>query len=145
MFSQRGVNTAEYDLRSYNNLVGVHIGRELFYDVGYRISFSACGKAGVYVNGNRFSLDVRNNGDSFLFNQSDSSTFSTSLEFIFQTHYQLTRRARLRMGYQALLLDDVYSVSDNLTGTLSPFFGSRKADKDSMLFHGASIGFEFYR
>lgn len=145
MFSQRGVNTAEYDLSSLNNLAGLHIGRELFYDVGYRLSFSACGKAGVYVNGNRFELDVRNNGTSFLTNRNDASTFSTSLELIFQTHYQINRRARFRAGYQALMLDEVYTVSDNLTGTLSPFFGSRKADKDSMLFHGASFGFEFYR
>jgi hypothetical protein len=145
MFSQRGVDTAEYDLQSINNLIGVHIGRELFYDVGYRVSFSGLGKAGVYANVNRFNVDVSNNGTPFLSNRTDSSTFSTSLELLLNAHYQINRRARIRAGYQALLLDEVYSVSDNLTGTLSPFAGSRKPDKDSMFFHGLSAGIEFYR
>ncbi len=145
MFSQRAGVPATYELESLNNLIGVHIGRELFYDVGYRLSFSLAGKAGAYANVNRFEVNATNSGTSFLNNRTDSSSFSTSLELMFTAHYQINRRARFRFGYQGLLLDEIFSVSDNLTGTISPFHGSRKPDKDSMYFHGVNFGLEFYR
>jgi len=145
MFSQRGVSNAQLDLNSTNYMFGWHIGRELFYDVGYRFSLSGLGKLGLYANANQFEVDLANNGTQFFSNRNDSSTFSTSLDFALNGHYQINRRARLRAGYQFMLLNDIYSISDNLTGTLSPFYGASDPSEDSMIFQGFSFGLELYR
>ncbi len=137
--------TGNFRLNAQNNLVGVHIGRELFYDVGYRLSFSGLGKAGVYANVNKFESSASNTGTTFQSNENNNSTVATSLDLNLTGHYQLSRRARFRVGYQALLLDNVASVSDNLSGTLSPFLGANTGDSDSMFFHGINLGLEFYR
>ncbi len=137
--------TGNYRLNAQNNLVGVHIGRELFYDVGYRLSFSGLGKAGIYANVNKFESSASNSGTTFQSNENNNSTLATSLDLHLTGHYQLSRRARFRVGYQALLLDNVASVSDNLSGSLSPFLGANTGDSDSMFFHGINLGLEFYR
>jgi hypothetical protein len=140
-----GANSGTYRLRAKNNLAGVHIGREWFYDVGYRFSFSGLAKGGIYGNATRFRATADSNGTQFLNGSNNRGVFSTNLEFNLTGHYQINNRTRLRMGYQALVLDNMVTVQDNLSGSLNPFLGSSKANRDTMFFHGFNLGVEMYR
>lgn len=146
MFSQnltgdRGV----FQLETMNHLIGPHIGAELFYDIGYRLSFSLVSKAGVYANFNETDTTLVNNGVQHLNNQSTGGTLSTSYELGLIGHYRLNRQARFRFGYNFLFLGEVASVSDNFPTVLTPATVSNSSDSDDMLFHGLSFGFEVYR
>ena len=126
-------------------MIGPHIGGELFYDVGYRLSYSLFGKAGGYLNFNRVETDLVNAGAQFLNAEDNSLTISGSLELGLISHFQLSRSARLRLGYNVLWLGEVASVSDNFPAVLTPFTGTDTSDSDDMFFHGASFGLEIYR
>ena len=137
--------TGTFSMGAKNNLIGPHVGRELFYDVGYRMSFSGFGKAGIYANISEFKGQASKLGTTFIDGKDDNVTIAGSLELGLLAHYQLNSRSRLRAGYNALWLGNVSSVSDNLPGTLSPFFGTSAGDSDDMFFHGLLFGLEFYR
>ncbi len=141
----RRVHDGLFEMNTHNNLIGPHIGGELFYDVGYRMSWSLVSKAGAYANFNKVDTRYRNDGVQFLDVEDNNGTFSTSLELNLIGHYQLSQRARFRFGYNALWLGDVASVSDNLSTVLSPTTGADTSDSDDMFFHGVSLGFEIYR
>jgi hypothetical protein len=149
-FTEQG----KYKMDATNNLIGVHIGEELFYDVGYRLSLSGVIKGGLYANINQFDTSASkqiltgpNAGAEtiFLTNEDNNSTFSTSVELDLLIHFQLTRRARLTTGYNALWLGDLGTVSDNLNNTLTPFVGTDTSDSDHVFFQGVSFGLELYR
>lgn len=146
MFSRnRFGEIGSFEMEARNNLIGPHIGGELFYDVGYRLSYSLVGKAGLYANFNRVDTRLINAGARFIDAEDDNGTVSGSLELGFVAHYQLNRRARLRAGYNVLWLGEVASVSDNVPAILTPTTGTGTSDSDDMLFHGLSFGLEIYR
>ncbi len=137
--------TGTFEMSTVNNLFGPHAGGELFYDVGYRLSYSLAGKAGVYANLNKVDTSLFNAGAQFMDVSDNSATVSTSLELNMLAHYQLSRSARLRLGYNFLWVGEVASVSDNFIPVLSPTAGTNSSDDDDMLFHGASFGLEIFR
>ena len=137
--------SGQFEIQARNNLIGPHIGGEIFYDVGYRLSYSFFTKAGVFANFNRVDTQLENGGAQFLDVEDDNITVSSSIELGLLGHYQLSRTARLRAGYNILFFGDVASVSDNFNPVLSPSTGTSTSDSDSMFFHGASIGIEIFR
>lgn len=146
MFSENNVGeTGTFALDAQNILVGAHLGRELFYDVGYRWSLSAFFKAGVYVNINEFQASATNMGTLFVDAEDNNTTFAGTLEFGILSHYELTNRARLRMGYNVIWFGNVTTVSDNFPVVLSPFTGTDVSDSDDATFQGLFIGLEFFR
>ena len=146
MFSRNiAGETGEFEMNALNNMFGPHIGGELFYDIGYRVSLSMFGKAGGYVNFNRVDTSLNNNGAQFIDTRDENVTLSGSLELGLIGHWQMSREARLRFGYNVLWLGEVASVSDNFSPNLSPLTGSDAGDSDDMFFHGLSVGLEVYR
>ena len=135
----------EFSMDIENNLIGIHIGEELFYDIGYRTSFSASGKLGLYGNISQADTVLAKDGVRILNANDDNGNVAGSLDFNLTAHYQINQRARLKAGYNAMWLGNVSSVSDNIPTTISPFTGSGVSDTDDMFFHGISIGLEFYR
>lgn len=146
MYSQSITNDQGFfQLETMNHLFGPHIGAELFYDVGYRMSFSLVSKFGVYANLNETDTVMFNNGTQFINNEDREGTISTSYELGLNSHFRLNRQARLRLGYNFLYLGDVASVSDNFPTFLTPSTVGNASDNDEMFFHGVSFGFEIYR
>ena len=139
------VHEGLYEMNAHNNLFGPHIGGELFYDVGYRLSWSLASKAGVYANFNKLDTRLRNDGTNFLNVEDENGTVSGSIELNLIGHYQLSQQARFRFGYNALWLGEVASVSDNFSPVISPTTGSDAGDSDDMFFHGVSLGLEIFR
>ncbi len=155
--------SATFQLYTQNNLIGPHAGAEWFYDVGYRLSFSLGFKGGVYANLNEVDTRLIRTGATVLDNDDENTSFATSLDGNFIAHYQISPRGRLRVGYNAMYLGDVATVTDNQpTGALStnPFggispadnprqlsaaSGTNASDSDYVTFHGFSFGLEFFR
>ena len=146
MFTENlGGETGSFQMGAMNHMIGPHIGGELFYDIGYRFSYSFFGKAGGYVNFNEVDTVLINNGARHIDAEDTNVTISGSLEFGLIGHYQLSRQARFRVGYNVLWLGEVASVSDNFSPVVSPFTGTDTSDSDDMFFHGVSFGLEVYR
>ena len=59
--------------------------------------------------------------------------------------YKITKSSRFKIGYEALYLDRVAGVSDNVPVVLTATTGSDTSDSGQMFFHGISIGFEIFR
>ncbi|MFT7632247.1 MAG: hypothetical protein ACI87E_003299 [Mariniblastus sp.] len=134
-----------FEMNTQNHMIGPHVGGELFYDIGNRLSWSLASKAGVYANFNNVDTTLINDGSQFLNVEDENATLSTSLELGLVGHYQLSKQARFRFGYTALWLGEVASVSDNLSPFVSPATGTNTSDSDDMFFHGVSFGFEIFR
>jgi hypothetical protein len=134
-----------YFLDNTNYLFGPQMGSELFYDVGYRLSFSFAAKIGGYFNVNRGRTAILNNG-SVPLNASDKDTdFSASAEVGFHGHYQLLPRVRARFGYDVLGLWGVATNADNFTRVITPTTGRNYEHDDDAFFHGVFGGIEIYR
>ncbi|MEL7496651.1 MAG: hypothetical protein AAFN77_03520 [Planctomycetota bacterium] len=145
MFSQSITNDRGFfQFETRNHLFGPHIGAELFYDIGYRLSFSFFSKAGVYANFNEGETVMFNNGVQQINTEDSGGTVSTSYEAGLTAHYRINRQARFRFGYNILYLGEVASVADNFPRFLTPSTGNVD-DSDDMFFHGLSLGFEVYR
>lgn len=137
--------TGDFELSTQNNLLGGHLGYELFYDVGHRLSWSTIGKFGVYANPNRVKTKLNNAGAQFLDLKDTNTAFSGTIEMGLNGHYKLGKRSRLRFGYNAFWLGEVASVADNIPVTINPTTGSDTSDSDDMFFHGLSLGLEIFR
>ena len=85
----------------------------------------------------------------FIDAEDDSVTVAFSYEFGINAKYRLTRQSQFRFGYNILFLDNLSTVSSNLTNQggigISPTFGTSTSDSGDIFFHGLSVGFEFYR
>ena len=138
-----------FEQSATNNLIGPHIGGELYYDVGYRWSLSGFSKAGIYANFNRFDTDLVNDGVELINAEDTNFTISTSYEIGLNAKYRLTRQAQFRVGYNLFFIGNLGTVSDNLVNVggigLSPDLGSETTDSDDVFFHGLSFGLEVYR
>lgn len=130
-----------------NHLLGAHIGSELFYDVGYRLSYSLVTKAGGYLNASKFETRLYNNGIQFLDNESNDGQLAASFDLGFQAHYQLRPRARLRMGYNLLWLWGVVTSDNNFPTVMHPGAGRdpQSTSIEGELMHGANFGIEIFR
>ena len=138
----------DFTLDAANTLLGGQVGGELFYDIGYRWSFSGFGKFGLFANFNDF--DINYNNDTFNSNsESDSVTLSSVLELGILAHYQIRTNLRFRAGYSGMAITNVSTVADNFDpfgGATAGLFGGFEAtDSDDIAFHGFNFGLEFYR
>ncbi len=144
IFGERGIHTLDHT----NLLFGLHAGGEVIYDIGYRLSFSAAGKLGGYANfiRNEFGyLNVGNVGGTFSLNRvSEDTEFAASLDLGVYARYRIGPRARIRAGYEAMVLVNVNTAEANFTTIIDPTSGVNFND-DSATFHGATIGVEIYR
>ena len=137
--------TGEFRLAAINNLFGVHIGGEIFYDVGTRLSYSFASKAGVFVNFSQVDTQLTNNAVDFIDADDDNATFSTSLEFSALAHYQLSQTARFRLGYNVLFVGEVATAQDNFNPLVTPISATQANDGDDIVFHGLNFGLEIFR
>jgi hypothetical protein len=137
--------TGDFELSTQNNLLGGHLGYELFYDIGNRISWSTVGKFGIYANPNRVKTKLNNAGAQFLDLKDTNTALSGSIELGLNGHLKLGQRSRLRFGYNAFWLGEVASTADNIPVTINPTTGSNTSDSDDMFFHGLSVGLESFR
>jgi hypothetical protein len=152
-----GTTSGVYKNLAQNNLIGPHIGAEWFYDVGYRLSASVNLKGGIYANLNEVDTRLITDGVANINSDSESTAFSSSLEFGIHAHYQIAPRGRLRAGFNVLHLEDVATVTQNfppfvndIDGTsvvrsISRGTGTGSFDDDDLTFTGFSFGFEFFR
>ena len=138
-------NNSFTSLDAVNNLFGAHLGGELFYDIGYRWSGSVKGSWGVYANFNDFD-STNGLGDGPLFsNESNQATISTAAELNFSAHYQIRTDLRFQIGYNVIFVGNVATVADNLVQQVPTLNAIDVTDSDDVLFHGLSLGLEFYR
>jgi len=138
-------DTGVFQLMTNNNLIGPHIGGEIFYDVGYRLSYSLFSKFGAYANFNQVDTILQNAGARFLDVEDNSVTVSGSIELGLIAHYQLSQTARLRAGYNVLFLGELATAADNFSPVISPIAGTSSSDSDDVFFHGLSVGLEIFR
>ncbi len=134
-----------YSLETENRLIGPQLGLELFYDVGYRLSFSMVSKIGAYANVHRGTTSILNDNDVELNNAEEETSFSFAGEVGLHGHFQILPRVRARFGYDALGLFDVVTAADNYTSVITPSTGLVYQDDDNAVFHGVFAGVEFYR
>ena len=137
LFSQGGPPFAQqngsFETAAVNHLIGPIIGGELYYDVGYRWSLSGVSRAGAYLNINRFDTHLTNDNIEFIDAEDDSTTIAFSYEFGINAKYRVNNRSQFRIGYNILFLDNVSTVSNNLTNEgggipISPTFGTSTSD-----------------
>ncbi len=144
--SSVGIGGAQgiHSIDTTNNLVGLHIGGEVLYDIGYRLSYSIAGKAGGYANFHRGRKFHFNNGTTFVNTEDDETDFSASFEIGAFLRYKLTPNVRLRAGYEAFALIDVFDVESNFNPLVQSTSGQSFNQGDAF-FHGPTVGFEIYR
>ena len=141
---------ALYTQDAVNNLFGVNAGFELFYDVGFRTSFSAGAKGGAFLNIGNVDTNLFNFGTQALTQDVDDATIASTIEVNALSHFQLRPQTRFRLGYDLLFLWGAYTVDNNsprlAVPLLSPLTGTDlNTNNDVVFFHGLSFGFEFYR
>ena len=144
LFSDDGTQ-GSLTLDTRNNLVGAHIGGELFYDVGYRLSMSALGKLGGYLNFSELDTQLVNAGSQIIGREDDDTDFSASLDLGLTAHYQLSTQARLRAGVNALWLFEMTIANGNFPSDVNGNLGVNANNDDDMLFLGVSAGLEIFR
>lgn len=133
-----------HNIDTTNNMFGVHIGGEVLYDIGYRLSFSASGKVGGYANFNKGRVGLLNNNTIHVSASRNDTDFSASAEIGVFARLKLGPRARLRAGYEAMTLINVYEVESNYSTVVLPTAGQNFNDGDAF-FHGLTMGFEIFR
>ena len=147
-----------FAMNNINNLIGAHVGGELFYDVGFRSSVSLTGKTGAYLNFADVDTTFVNDGNTFIDRDVDDTHLASSIELGIMGHYQLNPRARFRLGYDVLLLWGLFTVENNAPrlsndpflipppNILTPLTGSDlNTNNDTVVFHGLSFGLEIFR
>ena len=143
--------SGRFQIGTTNNLIGPHIGGELYYDVGYRVSLSGFSRLGAYVNFSELNETLDNDGVRQIDTEDTNVTVSYSYEIGLNAKYRLTRQSQFRLGYNLYFWDRLATVSDNIVNNgggiaVGPsLFGDGTSDSDSVFFNGVSFGFEFYR
>ena len=138
-------NNSFQALDASNNLIGAHVGGELFYDIGYRWSGSIGGKYGIFANFNEFEATNGVANGPLFSSDEDNGTISTIAELNFLAHYQIRTNLRFQVGYNLLFIGNVATVEDNFTQAVPSLNGIEATDSDDVFFHGLSFGLEFYR
>ena len=143
--------SGRFQIGTTNNLIGPHIGGELFYDVGYRVSLSGFSRLGAYVNFSQLTETLDNDGVRLVDEEDTNTTVSYTYEAGINAKYRLTQNSQFRLGYNIYFWDRLATVSDNIVNNgagipVGPsFFGGGTSDSDSVFLNGLSVGFEFYR
>ena len=137
--------TGSYSINIQNNLFGYHIGGELFYDVGYRLSFSCRAKAGLFLNANDGQTRFTNAGTPILRNSDEDVDLSAALEFGVTAHYQLLPRLRAITSFDIFHLEDVATIESNYSAIITPTTGRFYNDTGDATFSGFGFGIEWYR
>lgn len=137
--------TGSLSVDTKNHMVGPQVGLELFYDVGFRWSLSGYGKFGLMLNA--YDADVVSSANGFGITNSGTNEADLSylLDLGLTAHYQLSSRARFRVGYNLLYLGDVATADEAFPRVLSPASATSIDADDDALFSGLSLGLEFYR
>ena len=143
--SMNAFGTGILEVDAKNFLIGPQWGGKLFYDVGYRTSYSLGLKIGADANFIELDTLVRNAGTNFVDNSSDTTNFSGHLELDGFAHYQLTPQARIRVGYNLLILWKMATATDNYPFILDSNAGGSIRDSEDLYFHGISGGIEIFR
>ncbi len=137
--------TGVYDLEMTNFMFGPQLGLEMFYDIGYRLSFSFSTKVAGFLNFNRGDTLLVNNGTVVIDATDRDTSWAASGDVGFYAHYQLLPRVRARVGYDVLALWQMATVAENYTPFIGPPTGLEYSESDEVFFHGASAGIEIYR
>lgn len=139
-FGERGLHRID----ATNNMVGLHVGGEMLYDIGYRLSFSVSGKLGGYANFMRGAVGHVNDGTTYINASRADTEFSSSGEIGAFARLKLGPRSRLRFGYELMALWNVIDVESNFSTVVLPSAGQVLFDGDAF-FHGVTAGFEVFR
>ena len=145
LFSNNGVSTGTFSLDASNFMIGPQIGGELFYDVGYRTSYSFLAKAGGYLNFTELETTLINAGVTTLNRDDNDANLSASLDLGIFAHYQLSPSARFRFGYNLHWLFGTATTAENFPTVINASTGGSVLDEDEVLIHGLSFGFEIFR
>ncbi len=157
-WSANPVSNGLYTMNIHNNLFGLNLGYELFYDVGYRTSFSFTNRYGLFINAGKVDTNLFNDDERVLEQETSDSTFASAVDFSLMGHFQLAPRARLRASADVLLMWGVYTVENNAPRTttsngvvtalpvITPMSGAMlNTTNQPVFFNGFSFGFEFFR
>jgi hypothetical protein len=139
-FGERGLHRID----ATNNMIGLHVGGEMLYDIGYRLSFSVSGKLGGYANFMRGAVGHLNDGTTYINASRADTEFSSSGEIGAFARLKLGPRSRLRIGYELMALWNVIDVESNFSTVVLPSAGQTLFDGDAF-FHGVTAGFEVFR
>lgn len=140
LFGEQGLHRVD----ATNNMFGLHLGGEMLYDIGYRLSFSLSGKLGGYANFNRGGVGHLNAGTTHINASRSETDFSSSGEIGAFARLKIGPRSRLRVGYEAMALWNVLDVESNFRTVVLPSAGQVFNDGDAF-FHGVTAGFEIFR
>lgn len=148
----RGPASAQYDVFTRNDLVGVHVGSELVHCLSRGIQLSAEGKFGIFGNDvDQGSSLVSNTLPNGVTQANDGeSQFAYALEgnlfFLWQFHPLF----KFRSGYEVLFVDGIALAQDNFNAQVlsqvstfgfipqTPLF-----DNGEAFYHGFHLGLEF--
>ena len=145
LFSNDGISTGTFSLDASNFMIGPQIGGELFYDVGYRTSYSFLAKAGGYINFTELETSLVNGGVNILNRDDNDANLSGSVDLGLFAHYQLSPSARFRVGYNLHWLFGTATTTENFPAVINANTGGSVLDEDEVLFHGVSFGLEIFR
>lgn len=149
-----GVNDLWYDLETENNLYGYQFGSRLTYCLGCRAMFNIGGKLGVYANDAEFyqrlgsraehAYTSEGPGPGDINTRQSDTSLATLMEFDLGIGYRLSNRCTVRGGYRVLGVSGVATTFGQTTTEYSraASAGQVRAD-DSLLLHGAYVGFDY--
>lgn len=138
-------NTAYYDVRVVNNLVGFQVGAQANYWFGPRLGLFATPKVGLYGNHirQRQSLYLGDGTQGF-----DIRTTKDDISFLAEisvgVNYRITPRWNAYVGYRAVALTGLALADDQVPQFLidTPEI-ERIESSGSMILHGAMAGLQF--
>lgn len=125
-----------------NHIFGPQVGGELFYDIGGRFSTGVKGKLGLMATALDRETQLISNGTTIINNTDSDVNFNFMAEFGGFVRWQVLPRGYIRGGYELWYNSSVYSVDNNIPGSITSTYGTTSLD-DELLIHGATIGFEF--
>jgi hypothetical protein len=148
-FAESSVATGNYNVQTHNNLVGLQGGGEWFYQrpewrIGMRL------KGGMLVNWADQISQVRildANGTPVVPNRDERANKNIAAllgEISFIGAYQFTPRIALRLSYDLMWITDLALAQNQINFTPSNT-GSQSSFQKSLMFTGASVGFEINR
>jgi hypothetical protein len=126
-----------------NFLLGAQIGSDVMRPISQRLSIGAKSRLGVFANFNEGELQVFNRGTRLI----DASRRSTDLAGMVQLgtigRYRILPSLVATVGYEAMYLAGVATVSNQQYVPLNPGSGTSYDAGDCVLFHGGTFGLEY--
>jgi len=153
LINQGQTGSLNYGVGATNDLWGAQLGGDVALRMTQRLTLSGFAEVGVY--GNRAKQDSvlnLNDGGAFIREDAISRRASMVTEGGLVGTFQVTPRVAFRAGYQVVFIDGIALGSDNFnfdTGLAANFpaaLAGRStgvADNGSLLYHGATAGFDW--